>query len=142
MLKDKRGFLRVLEAVIAVLLVAGAVTIVLVKNSQTEDNSETVKQIQQIILEEISTNPELRASVLRGSQSDIKALNETISNLMPSEYSYEFKICPLNDICGLQNSPSYYTKGEIYADEVSITATLDIPPTDPKKLRLFMWINE
>src|SRR3989344_7574860 len=133
MLKDKGGFLRVLEAVIAVLLVAGAVTIILVKNVQVDDNSETVKQIQQIILEEISTNPELRTAVLRESQGDITLLNTTIKNLMPPEYSYEFKICSLDEICALPNSPSYYTKGDIYADEVSVAATLDIPPTNPKR---------
>ncbi len=142
MLKDKGGFLRVLEAVIAVLLVAGAVTIILVKNVQVDDNSETVKQIQQIILEEISTNPELRTAVLRGNTADINLLNTTIKNLMPPEYNYEFTVCLLDEICTLSNSPGYYTKGDIYADEVSVAATLDIPPTDPKRLRLFMWLKE
>jgi|SRR3989344_2476509 len=150
MLKDKGGFLRVLEAVIAVLLVAGAVTIILVKNVQVDDNSETVKQIQQIILEEISTNPELRTAVLNcdsnscnkaGISSNSRSLNNSISSLMPPEYNYEFTVCLLDEICTLSNSPGYYTKGDIYADEVSVAATLEIAP-DPKKLRLFMWLKE
>ncbi|MEK6873338.1 MAG: hypothetical protein AABW91_00685 [Nanoarchaeota archaeon] len=141
MLKDKGGFLRVLEAVIAILLIAGAVSIILVRNTQKDNSSETIAQIQQIILEEISTNPELRTAVLSEPPNNA-LLNNTISSLMPPEYSYEFKICSLEEICVLPNPAGYYTKGDIYADEVSIAATLDIAPTDPKRLRLFMWLKE
>lgn len=141
MIKNKSGFLRVLEAVIAILLVAGAVSIILVRNVNNEDNSEIITQIQQMVLEEISINPELRKAVLT-EPPNLILLNSTISGLIPPEYSYEFKICTLEDICELPNSASYYTKGDIYADEVSVTSTLDILPLKPKRLRLFIWEKE
>jgi len=79
----------------------------------------------------------LRKAVLAG---DEVVLRGNISEILPSQYDFELRICKLDQACGLQN-PENYVDREIFSDEVSVSVTLDSssPDFDPRKIRLFVW---
>ena len=129
-MRGKSGFLRIVEAFIAVMIIAGAMGYVYVQRIQAPDEAGSINQLERIILSEIAASEDLRKAVLNG---DLITINDTIKKSVPKEYEYSFRICPLNLVCGLEG----YTGKEVFANEVTISSTLS--QYNPKKLRIFLW---
>ena|SRR3989338_5328798 len=130
-MKNKKAWLRIFEAFIAILLVLG-VLIVMVTRSYNYDEEENVQETQRFILEQVSADDELRKDIL---QEDNARVNQTIATLIPPHWNFETKICNLSVICGMSN----YTEKNVYADEILIAANLT--RYNPKKLRFFVWMK-
>ena len=133
-LKGKKGFLRILEVFIAIMLIASVMSFIYIKQIQKPNKEQAIHQIQKIALGEINSDNLLREAVLTENTAKI---NETLSSIIPRNYGFKFQICKLDDICGLERQDSYYTDNEIYADETVISSTLET--YSPKKIRLFIW---
>ncbi|MBI2629210.1 hypothetical protein HYW74_03950 [Candidatus Pacearchaeota archaeon] len=139
----KRGFLRILEAFIAILIIAGVMTFIYVKERPIKSQKEEIIELERIILETITNDNQLRQAVLDGygntreAEGNRTLINNTIGKLTPTEYIFTFKICNLDDICGLDQHSSLITKNEIYSEKKSVSSTLQ--EYDPKKIRIFMW---
>ena len=127
-LSDKKGWLRILEAFIAVILIA-IVLIVIISRQNGEGNADEIYKLQKTILNEVAKNNELRQAVLDGN---ITPVNESISERIPKIFDLEVKICEVDEVC----APSIYRE-EVYAEEIVIMGTLG--EYSPKKLKLFMW---
>ena len=142
-MRGKRGFLRILEAFIAILIIAGAMTFIYVKEIPGKNQKEDILNLERIILETITNDAQLRQAVLNGfgntesAEGNRTLINSTIAKLVPQGYTFLFKICNLDEICGLDQRSSFYTKNEIYSERSSVSSTLET--YDPKKIRLFMW---
>ena len=142
-MRGKGGFLRIVEAFIAIMIIAGVLSFIYVSQVQKPNKEESIRQIQQIILDRISSDPDLRTAVLEGdsnsqsptAQTSRETLETEIGKFIPPDFEYEFKICPINEACGCENCN--YEK-EIFAEEISVSSTLDIG-YDPKVIRIFMW---
>jgi hypothetical protein len=133
---NKKGYLRIVEAFIAIMLIAGVMGFIFVQQNKSNNQSDEIHHIERIILEKISNDNELRQAVL---DDDINKLNETIGVFIPTDYTYTFRICEIKDICGLERANDYYTKNEIASEEVSISSTLET--YNPKKIRIFAWVK-
>ena len=131
---NKRGFLRILEAFIAVLIIASVMSFLYVKQIKQPSEERQVQQIMKVALDEISNNRLLREAVLN---SDNQTINSSLSEIIPNIYVFEFRICELNQICGLEKQNSYYTENNIFADEATISSTLETYGL--KKIRIFIW---
>ena len=131
--KERKGWLRIVEAFLAVLIIIGAVIVILARQEQGPDISDSVYEKQRQILELISKNDDLRAEIVSDSGDKTKVDN-FILNLIPSSWDFTTKICELNDIC---SRPGGYENKEVYATEIIITSTLT--QYSPKKLRFFVW---
>ena len=142
-MRGKGGFLRILEAFIAILIIAGAMTFIYVKEIPGKNQREDILNLERIILETITNDAQLRQAVLNGfgntesAEGNRTLINSTIAKLVPQGYTFLFKICNLDEICGLDQRSSFYTKNEIYSERSSVSSTLET--YDPKKIRLFMW---
>jgi len=140
-MRGKSGFLRIVEAFIAILIIAGVMGYVYVQRIQKPNEADSINQLEKIILSEIANNEDLRSAVLNGDSGldidDAKAnrilINDTIKKSIPDEYEFDFKICDLIVVCEL----GIYTGKEVFANEVTISSTLE--QYNPKKIRLFMW---
>jgi len=140
-MRGKSGFLRIVEAFIAVMIIAGVMGYVYVQRIQKPDEADSVNQIERIILSEIANSEELRNAVLNGDSGNnsIEAvqnrtiINNTIKKSVPKEYEFSFRICALNLVCELEE----YTNKEVFANEAIISSTLS--QYNPKKLRIFLW---
>ena len=153
----KKGFLRVVEAMMAVLLIFGALLII----SPGKENvkREDLTDILRSLLDEIAKNQELRLRITnynlskceppnnqnrcRGESPNKEAL-ENISlflekNIKNSLFNYSVSICRIdNSPCVLANYPSFDT--DIYSAErlITTTPTQDESP-NIKKIKVFLW---
>lgn len=134
MVKNKRGWLRLVEAMIAIILVLGVVLTVSTRKNATmqDDLTEMIRPI----VDEIANNPTMRGYVLSGDPSDFISINKSVGEKIPAAYGYMVKICPPSDVCGLEAVPSGVS-GDIYTVERIITATST--RYNPKKIKIFAW---
>jgi hypothetical protein len=132
---NKRGFLRVLEVIIASLLVLSSVLIV-VTNRDVGRSTDFCSEIPDIV-EEISKDKIIRASILeeRENSGDIdNFINVRISNPL---LSHEFKICEAGEICRLTKIIGSDT--EVCAAERIISVDVGSNDFKPKKIKLFVF---
>ena len=131
---DKKAWIRIVEVLIAILIITGAVLVTLSKQDNKKDISNEVYQTQRYVLDIISKNDSLRNEIISGQNTQV---NNTISKMIPATWNFETRICNLNDICNSDATP--LGSVEIYVSEVMITTNLT--QYNPQKLRFFVWMK-
>jgi len=132
---NKKGFIRILEAIFAIMLIMGAVLIIISNNLQTSDISEEAYEKQRYILEIISNNESMRNEII-SPDGDLGKTNEFIKKTMPSSWKYSVCVTSVDQICSPGDVPN---DKELYVSETIISSSLEIDYTASKKLRLFVW---
>ena len=148
---NKRGWIRIVEAFVAVLLVAGMILFLFNRGYiGKSDISEKVDNEQKIILREIELDPTLREAVLSpsvpiGSQSNDNPslfpaiILDKVNERKPDFLECITKICALDEICTLSSIPSEIQGKDIYARSIAITATANM--YNPRQLKMFCWVK-
>jgi len=139
--KNKGGWIRIVEAFVAVLLIAGVVLVVLDKGYiEREDPSEQIYEKENAILREIQTNNTLRDEILlaplpRNWTNFPPQTKAKIQFDTPSYLICEANICEINDACLLET----ILEKNVYVRSISVTAT----PTTyaSRQLKLFCWLK-
>ncbi len=146
--KKRNGWIEIIEAFFAVLLVAGVILLLLNRGYfKGSDLSDQVYNIQVSILREIQTNDTLRADIINavsgtpGQNLPIEwnnpnfplSVKDKISQRTPSSLNCTGKICALNETCVLTEK----REEDIYSQSVTITSTLY--ELEYRKLNLFCW---
>ena len=135
-MKNKRGIVRIIEAIIAILIIAGVVLTLAVNRriGGEKDLSETLPPL----LEEIAKNAELREKIIiwgTGAEAELKVfLAKRIKN---PNLNYVIKVCKPDEVCSLEAYPDD-AKGDIFAAERIISTALGAG-FSPKKIKLFLW---
>jgi len=130
-LENKRGFLRILEAFIAVIMLLTVLLVVVVQQQPADDGAEAeIRSLQRHILNVVNQDLDIRAEILN---NDTSGVNNTIESLLPSVYNYSVRVCPLNEICSL----GYFLDTDVFVDQTVISANLT--EYDPKLLKIFFW---
>ena len=133
MMQNKNGWLRILEAFIAIILITSVLLVLYVQTINNPKKTEEVYRLQGTILEEIAFDPILRNAILKWDNNTVE---DFVSKRVPEEFEFGIKICDINKICELE---SYIGKegSDVYSSERIISANL----TDykPRKLKIFMW---
>ncbi len=139
----KRGWLRIFEATIAILLVASVLLIMYAQNTAQEDITDYVYQMQMEVLKEISLNGDYRIIVLSlgEDEKNSDALNEFARTKIPPAFDFELKVCVLGEPCTLSRDNVVATLDtDVYVEDVVIGGDLGyIGDFSPKKVRLFVW---
>ena len=128
-MKNKKAWLRIMEAFIAVMLIMGVLLYLYTKNISNPSKSEDAYNFEKIILEEIAFNSDLRTAVLNGDTSRIEAF---VAGKVSPGIDFRIRICGLDDICGLD-----VLESEVFASERIISSNLD--NYSPKKVKIFIW---
>ena len=143
--KNKKGWIRIVEAFVAILLVTGVLLIIINKQYiGKKDISAKVYEAELSILREIQSDSALRDSILQAGTPPIKWGDENfpsdveskITDRVPSYLNCEAQICEMDKICILDEYPDK----DIYAQSVAITVTLTLD-FDPRQLKLFCWVK-
>ncbi len=137
-MKGKKGWIKIVEAFIAILLIAGVLLFVINKGYiGKRDISEQVYQAQIAVLREIELDANLRKDILAAEtgSSVPPSVVERINQRIPDYLQCTSKICKLNEICETETP----LNKNIYAQPVAITA--DQENFDPKQLKLFCWTS-
>lgn len=144
MVKNKKAWVRIVEAAIAVILLASFLVVVNLNQRKTESNQEYINQIALSIMREALYNFSVRNAIINYEQNpDIH--NKTISSFLSYKLliannwlAYTYRICELNDPCTLPLESKPKEK-EIYGNEILVSATYE--QYNPKKFKVFMWIK-
>jgi len=131
---NRKAWLRILEAFLAVAIILSAVLIIMVKQKPKADISEDVYEKQRQVLEVISKNNDLRNNILIEDNTEV---NNLIFDIIPRNWNYSTNICNISLICP---NPEQVYETEVYTTEIIITSNLT--KYAPKKLRFFVWAKE
>lgn len=140
-MKNKKAWLRIVEAFLAVLIITSVLLTVIV-NQPRESQSEEIHNMQRLILQQIALDDSLRADVLIGEETNIKNIKDFVNGMKPALWNFEIEICKIEDTCGMTVFPEEAVGKEIYAEEILISSTPEKYDSDSiKKLKLFVWIK-
>ena len=137
----KRGWIRIVEAFVVILLITGVLLIVISeKHSTNPDLNSEIYNSQLNALREIQMNDSLRQLILdattpvesgdAGFPQDVKT---RIEYSIPNYLECKAKICEIKLECDLDS----LLKKSIDVQSVAITATLQ--DYNPRQLKLFCW---
>jgi len=130
---NKKAFIRIVEAMIAILIVLTAVLIIASNQFQKTDISEDVYETQRHILDVIANNEGMRNQIINGQTT---LADEFILKNIPNSWDFTTNICRVDEICnqGTKNDR------DIFVSEVIISANLtNFPDLKSRKLRFFVW---
>lgn len=146
MKKDKRAWIRIVEAFVAILLITGVLLLVI--NERYIEKRDIYPQIYSreiSILREIQLDDNFRDIILNVNlptswidEAFPEELKNKILNGVPSNLDCAAKICEINDICTLEELSEEIVEN-IYAESIIITANLT--RYSPRKLKLFCWFR-
>lgn len=133
----KKGWIRTLEAVIAILLVLGFILFITPKDTTyTETTPQIVESAQNFILKELMVNENIRNCVLLqtgGSECNVCGdLNQIITENTPPGYTINCEIC--------DGSASCTSLGKDVLEKSVYTSAVMLASQETKKVvRLYLW---
>ena len=127
---NRKGFIRTIEAVIAILLILGFVLIMKPNLSNNQDNSipSEVEETEKFIFSEITYNKDFRDCITNENPSNPETgtckevcniLDEFVSSHKPFGYGYECEICESSVSCMSNELP---IDRNIYANSIFLAA--------------------
>ncbi len=131
---NKKGYMKTLEAVLALVIFLIFITVALVFNKVPEDAGipHDIEALQDSILTKLENEPSLRTCIIN---NQIDCINQTINPLVPNqttEYFFELCITDTPSDCSLtQTFPEEIT---IYSDSMIIQEA-----NETAIFRLFLW---
>jgi len=126
-IRGKKAWLRIVEAFIAVLLIAAF--LLTLYSTKAKKTDEEIGKLQDAILNGVVQNNQLRIDILINKDTGVASF---VKERLPSGLDFQVKICDVGDICSLDE----YIP-EVYAKERIISSTLH--DYKPRKLKLFVW---
>ena len=140
MAMNKKGFLRILEVMIAITLLGGSIIYVYSTKTPTEQSLDDYISIyQDEILTEITINDTLRRIVIEGDEDKLAGFVS-----LPEDLNFTIKICEMTQgsgYCNMDNDVRTYLHNnnilEYYTDEKIIAA--NVTHYSPKKVKIFIW---
>ena len=146
--KNKRAWIRLVEAFIAILLIAGILFLIINQKYIGErDLSAQIYQEEVSILRKIEMNKTLRGEVLGASPPVFwnedgfpSGVKTKITDEIPSNLDCLAKICEITDVCALEEDFEEEITGDIYVQSVGIFANLT--HYAPGQLKIFCWVKE
>ncbi len=136
-IRNRRGWIRILEAVISILIISSVLLVVYSRQAQVPDISERVYILQKEILADISLDSGLRGFALASNEVE---LTEYARIKMPPAFNFSLKVCDLGDLamCKLDTEEVRETRDKnVFVEEIILSS--DIENYIPKKVRLFVW---
>jgi hypothetical protein len=137
---NKRGWMRVLEATVAILIISSVLIIIYSEQPKRVDLSEEISNLQKSILNEMASDNNLRSHVLNSEVSpNYDMLLLYIEGKIPSQLNFSLKICDLSEVSCKLDEEVFKTliDKEVFVEEVIIST--DLSTYNPKKVRLFVW---
>ena len=138
---NKKGWIRIVEAFFAVLLVVGVLIIIVSQFFVIKDVDVGVYELEETILKGISLNSSLREYIfvpdsddLPFNASELEDVNNYIMSKIPINLDYEAVICEKDAICEMFK----VVDEDIYARSILISAESG-SGFEIRKLKLFCW---
>jgi len=142
---NKKGWIKIIEAVIAIILVVSVLLIVINQGYiGKKDISLQIYETEILILREIQLDDDLRKSILNADLSNWdekdfpEDIKEKITERTPNYLECEARICEMGDSCEFWKT----SEENIYAQSVAITTTISQEQElKYRQLKLFCWVK-
>lgn len=147
-IKNRRGWIRIVEAFVAMLLITGIVFVIIGNEQNKREDTDSEAYTSMVsILREIELDGNLRSEIINTEDSSLPvewanfsvSAPQTRTRIMEKTPGYlkcVGKICAANDVCLLAQDEQNQEK-TIYAESVVISST--IQTYNPRLLKLFCW---
>lgn len=90
---NKKGYMKILEAVIAVVILLLFVTVLVIKEQESEPRvPQDISLLQDAVVDGIKVNNSLRGCVL---DLNVDCVNDSIYSVVPPAYDYTLYLCQL-----------------------------------------------
>jgi len=134
-MKNKKGWIRITEAVVAILIMASVLIVLYANKTPQVSFSAYVSDLQLRILGSVADHPTMRNEVLKAPERVVDGpLYVFINDSIPSNFNFAIRVCALsNSTCLLGESLNQ----EVFVEDRIISSNLTTYA--PKMLRLFMW---
>ena len=135
MVTGKRGWIRIVEAFMAILLITGiALTIIGTSYIRKSEQSAEIYILENIILKEIELEDALRTDILGVNIGDDvpQSVINKIDEETPGGFDCSSKICSIDDSCILETDEE-----NVYARSAIISS--DLITYSPRQLKIFCW---
>ena len=131
MFANKRGWVRVTEAVVAILIMASVLIVLYTSDVPNISYADYVYELQVRILTELANRDDLRNATLYSNENYLRTyFNESI----PENFDFNFSICNLNEnSCGV--SPDVNI--EVFVEDKIVSSNL--VKYNPKLVRFYVW---
>ena len=140
-MKNKKGWIRIVEAFVAILLIAGVLLMIIDSGSiNRNDMSSQIYDVEISILKEIQLDNVLREEILSLSDGDLPVnwrdanfpanVKIKLEDRIPNYLDCEASICDTSDDCIVE-----YLDKDVYAQSVMISSL-----SDYRMLKLFCWM--
>ena len=129
-MRGKQGWMRIMEAVLAILILSSILIILYINNVPQKSYSESIYPTQANIIAEISSREDLRNAVLSENET---ILDNFIKDRIYSQFNFDLVICNIDAQCSLVGE----VDKEVYAVDTIISGNLTT--YSPKIVRLFVW---
>ena len=137
-MRNKKGILRIVEAVLAILIILTAVLILRVRTVQTSE--ENYNERLGPLLDELAKNVSLRQDILESKEGiDLQIKQRILEGLNVPGLDGAVSICGLEGPCAMGNYP-LNVNSEIYSVDRVISANLNQENYfAPKRIKVFLW---
>ena len=132
-MKNKKAWLRIIEAFIGVMLVMGILLILVSRQDAKNNSSDEIERFGNEILDFISRDEALMNDALANNTANI---NRTIEQMISRQLGFYTAICPYDSICPNAN-PDALQK-YVYSTERLIPPNLT-SSSPGTKLKIFIW---
>jgi len=148
--KNKKGWIKVTEAVVAIILIVVVLLVVIERESPIKSSAnQEIYNVQKVILREIQITDTLRDEIIGTSgekewedlTTETPQTKNKIQERTPANFDCVAKICSPSDTCILPDGviPESPSGENIYVEKVMITTNLIT--YNPRVLKLFCWEN-
>lgn len=143
--KNCRGWIKIIEAFFAILLIMSVLLVVINQNYKIKEIPTGIYDRELEMLKEIQLNESLRVDILNSTppvewadfeSAGLNNLKVRIENSTPSYLECGAKICSISNECNINSNVSK----SIYVSSARMFANLNM--YSPKELKLFCWNKE
>ena len=134
---NKKGYMKTVEAIIAVILFFSVVLILVgVYSPEEEATPKDIKVIQEAVLNTIESDTEMRSNILL---NQVSTLDTKLGTLIPNNLNYLFTICDSNfDTCP---PPAIDQDKTVYVSSLVVSSTYEQYNTTIFRLFLYRKIE-
>jgi len=144
-IKNKKAWVRVIEAFFAIILIMGVLLIIVSKDYSKEEDSKKIYERESFILREVEFNSSLRSAIIGVDSLPVEwedfdsegigLVKDKIINRTPSYLDCVAKLCEIENLCVIEHS----FEKNVYASSVGIYSDLTV--YSPRKLRLLCGVK-
>ena len=138
-MRNKRGWIRIMEAVTAILIMASVLIVLYTNNVPEVDYSGYVYNLQIGILIDIAQDDILRNETLKSTEVPNNVslmLVNFVKQKLPENFDFDLRVCNISSTSCLSENASK-VESQVYVEDRIISSNLE--KYDPKIIRLFVW---